>query len=119
MAETTDCAIIGGGPAGLVAALYLLRFRRTVLIADKGSSRAALIPRSHNYPGFPDGVTPNSKRPPWPFAKAQSVRQARSFSAVDFLNSSVRDSPAAIRACNALLSTILLRGKQRLDHERG
>lgn len=57
MAETTDCAIIGGGPAGLVAALYLLRFRRTVLIADKGSSRAALIPRSHNYPGFPDGVT--------------------------------------------------------------
>jgi len=57
MAETIDCAIIGGGPAGLVAALYLLRFRRTVLLADKGSSRAALIPRSHNYPGFPDGVT--------------------------------------------------------------
>jgi thioredoxin reductase (NADPH) len=57
MAETIDCAVIGGGPAGLVAALYLLRFRRTVLIADKGSSRAALIPRSHNYPGFPDGIT--------------------------------------------------------------
>ena len=57
MTETIDCAIIGGGPAGLVAALYLLRFRRSVLIADKGSSRAALIPRSHNYPGFPDGVS--------------------------------------------------------------
>ncbi|MFD3264367.1 NAD(P)/FAD-dependent oxidoreductase [Phenylobacterium ferrooxidans] len=57
MGETVDCAIIGGGPAGLVAALYLVRFRRTVLIADKGSGRAALIPRSHNYPGFPDGVT--------------------------------------------------------------
>lgn len=48
MTEMIDCAIIAGGPAGLVAALYLLRFRRTVLIADKGSSRAALIPRSHN-----------------------------------------------------------------------
>ena len=59
MTERVDCAIIGGGPAGLVAALYLLRFRRSVLIADKGPSRAALIPRSHNYPGFPDGVHGN------------------------------------------------------------
>jgi len=30
-------------------------------------------------------------------AKPQSVRQARSFSAVDFLNSTVSDSPAAAR----------------------
>lgn len=52
-----DCVIIGGGPAGLVGALYLLRFRRSVLIANKGASRAALIPRSHNYPGFPDGIS--------------------------------------------------------------
>ncbi len=57
MDETIDCAVVGGGPAGLAAALYLLRFRRTVAIADKGSGRAALIPRSHNYPGFPDGIT--------------------------------------------------------------
>lgn len=57
MGKTVDCAIIGGGPAGLVGALYLLRFRRSVMIADKGASRAALIPRSHNYPGFPDGVS--------------------------------------------------------------
>lgn len=57
MTDSFDCAIIGGGPAGLVAALYLSRFRRSVLIADKGSSRAALIPLSHNYPGFPEGVS--------------------------------------------------------------
>ena len=56
MPESVDCAVIGAGPAGLVGALYLLRFRRSVLIADKGDSRAALIPRSHNYPGFPRGV---------------------------------------------------------------
>ena len=56
MTERLDCAIIGSGPAGLVAALYLLRFRRSVLLADKGHSRVTLIPRSHNYPGFPDGV---------------------------------------------------------------
>ena len=52
-----DCAIIGGGPAGLVAAIYLLRFRRSVLISDAGEARTLMISRSHNYPGFPDGIS--------------------------------------------------------------
>jgi thioredoxin reductase (NADPH) len=52
-----DCLIVGGGPAGLTAALYLARFRRDVLVIDDGKSRAALIPESHNYPGFTDGVS--------------------------------------------------------------
>lgn len=52
-----DCAVIGGGPAGLAAALYLVRFRRSVLLLDEGRSRAALIPGSHNYPGFEHGVS--------------------------------------------------------------
>jgi thioredoxin reductase (NADPH) len=47
-----DTLIIGGGPAGLTAALYLARFRRNVLVIDGGKSRAALIPMSHNHPGF-------------------------------------------------------------------
>lgn len=47
-----DCLIIGGGPAGLTAAIYLARYRRNILIVDAGESRAALIPESHNYPGF-------------------------------------------------------------------
>jgi len=47
-----DCLIIGGGPAGLTAAVYLARYRRDVLVVDAGGSRAALIPESHNYPGF-------------------------------------------------------------------
>lgn len=51
-----DCLILGAGPAGLAAALYLRRFRRTVLVADAGHSRAALIPRSHNVPGFAGGI---------------------------------------------------------------
>jgi thioredoxin reductase (NADPH) len=52
-----DCLIIGGGPAGLTAAIYLARFRRKVLVVDGGASRAALIPTSHNYPGFAAGVS--------------------------------------------------------------
>jgi thioredoxin reductase (NADPH) len=52
-----DCLIIGGGPAGLTAAIYLARFRRSVLVIDAGESRARLIPKSHNYPGFPEGIS--------------------------------------------------------------
>jgi thioredoxin reductase (NADPH) len=47
-----DCLIIGGGPAGLAAAVYLARYRRTLRVVDSGKSRARLIPTSHNYPGF-------------------------------------------------------------------
>jgi thioredoxin reductase (NADPH) len=52
-----DCLIIGGGPAGLTAAVYLARFHRSCLVVDQGQSRAALIPRSRNYPGFPPGIS--------------------------------------------------------------
>ena len=47
-----DCLIIGGGPAGLTAATYLARYRRTARVIDSGESRAIQIPLSHNYPGF-------------------------------------------------------------------
>lgn len=51
-----EVLVIGGGPGGLTAAIYLRRFRRDVIVADKGHSRLSLIPVSHNYPGFPGGV---------------------------------------------------------------
>ena len=51
-----DTLIIGGGPAGLTAAVYLRRFRREVKVIDKGNSRLGLIPVTHNFPGFPDGI---------------------------------------------------------------
>ena len=53
---TYDCVVVGAGPAGLTAAIYLARFRRKVLVIDGGGSRAAWIPKSHNHPGFPDGI---------------------------------------------------------------
>ncbi len=51
-----DCVVIGGGPAGLTAAIYLGRFRRQVLVIDAGQSHTSWIPLSRNLPGFPDGV---------------------------------------------------------------
>src|SRR5215217_7456151 len=55
-APSLDCLIVGGGPGGLTAAIYLARFRRRFLLVDAGQSRASRIPRSHNHPAFPDGV---------------------------------------------------------------
>jgi len=54
--DILDCLIIGGGPAGLTAAIYLARFRRRFLLVDAGNSRAARIPISRNHAGFPEGV---------------------------------------------------------------
>jgi thioredoxin reductase (NADPH) len=54
--DRLDCLVIGGGPAGLTAALYLARFNRSFLLVDSGSSRAAWIPQSHNFPLFSQGL---------------------------------------------------------------
>ncbi len=51
-----DCLVVGAGPAGLSAAIYLARFRRDAWVLDGGPGRASLIPLSHNHPGFPDGI---------------------------------------------------------------
>jgi thioredoxin reductase (NADPH) len=51
-----DCLVIGGGPAGLTAAIYLARFHLDILVVDGGKSRASWIPCSRNVSGFPDGI---------------------------------------------------------------
>ena len=51
-----DCLVIGGGPAGLTAAIYLGRFGRRFLVVDAGEPRAAWIPVSHNIPFFGEGI---------------------------------------------------------------
>lgn len=54
--EILDCVVVGGGPAGLIAGLYLRRFHRDVRVIDAGASRARRISHSYNVAGFPDGV---------------------------------------------------------------
>jgi len=55
--RTLDCLVIGAGPAGLTAAIYLARYRRDFLVVDGGASRAELIPSTHNFPAWPQGVS--------------------------------------------------------------
>ncbi|HDZ82844.1 MAG TPA: NAD(P)/FAD-dependent oxidoreductase [Roseobacter sp.] len=52
-----DCIVVGGGPAGLTAALYLARFLRSVTVFDAQEGRARMIPKTHNMGPFPDGIS--------------------------------------------------------------
>lgn len=55
--KVQDCIIIGGGPAGLTAAIYLARFHLSVTVFDDHQSRTALIPLTRNHAGFPKGIS--------------------------------------------------------------
>ncbi len=49
--------IIGGGPAGLTAAIYLARSLRSVVVFDSpAAGRAEWAQTNHNYFGFPNGI---------------------------------------------------------------
>ncbi|MFY0760898.1 NAD(P)/FAD-dependent oxidoreductase [Metabacillus dongyingensis] len=56
-----DCAIIGGGPAGLNAALVLGRARRSVILFDNDQPRNAVTHESHGFITR-DGVSPREFR---------------------------------------------------------
>jgi thioredoxin reductase (NADPH) len=54
---TYDAIIVGAGPAGLSAAIYLGRYLRPTLVLDRGKVDSPwLLPTAHNFFGFPAGI---------------------------------------------------------------
>jgi thioredoxin reductase (NADPH) len=56
--QTYDIIIIGGGPAGLSAAIYTSRDRMATLLIEKGLTGGMIneAEKVDNYPGFPEGI---------------------------------------------------------------
>ena len=57
-----DCIIVGGGIAGLQAAIQLGRYRRKTLVIDRGDGRSTLCRNYHNVLGYPEGVSGETLR---------------------------------------------------------
>lgn len=52
-----DCLIIGGGIAGLQAAIQLGRYRHAILVIDSNAGRSNICRAYHNIIGWPSGIS--------------------------------------------------------------
>ena len=57
--EHIEIAIVGGGPAGLAAALYASRGRAKTVVFERGIPGGQIVTTDwvENYPGFPKGIS--------------------------------------------------------------
>jgi len=55
--DAYDVAVVGGGPAGLTAALYATRLGHDTVIVNRGGGRAAMMQETHNVIGITEDVS--------------------------------------------------------------
>lgn len=57
-ATVYDTVVIGAGPSGMTAAIYLSRARRSTLVLERqmAGGQMAVTELIENYPGFPEGI---------------------------------------------------------------
>lgn len=82
--RTREVIIVGGGLAGLSAAIYLGRARRDTLVIDAGKSMARWEPQVQNYLGFPDGIAGTE-------LVARGHEQARAYG-VEFAHDEIKEA---------------------------
>ncbi len=100
-----DVIIVGGGPAGLSAALILGRCRRRVLLIDAGHPRNAVTPRMHGFLGR-DGRAPGDLRD-------EGRRELAGYDTVEIWDGRAVD---AVRAPNGF--RVVMEDQRRADARR-
>jgi thioredoxin reductase (NADPH) len=92
--ETREVIVIGGGIAGLSAAIYLGRAQRDTLVIDSGHSMAKWEPSVENYLGFPKGVDGEDLLK---YGRKQAERHEVEFAEDEVVDLSARDSIFVLR----------------------
>jgi len=114
-----DCIIIGAGPAGLTAAIYLARFRLDIRLFDSGDSRAAWIPRTNNHAGYPEGIPGRDLLALMQEQAARfgAVREEAEVTAIEVIDGgfAVRAGERTARARSVLLATGVVNNRPRMD----
>lgn len=83
MSEVYDVVVVGGGPAGLAAALWLGRYRRRTAVIDGAEGRNRYASESHGYLGS-DGRAPEELR-------AAALADVERYDTVRFVSGSVNN----------------------------
>jgi thioredoxin reductase (NADPH) len=94
-----EVIVIGGGIAGLSAAIYLGRAQRDTLVIDSGHSMAVWEPLVKNYLGFPNGVGGEEL--------LKNGREQAKRHEVDFVNDEIKSAKAQKQG-------FVLRGKKKV-----
>lgn len=55
--KQADCIIIGGGIAGIQAAIQLGRYKHNIIVIDSSQGRSSIAKAYHNILGWPEGVS--------------------------------------------------------------
>ncbi|WP_028400562.1 NAD(P)/FAD-dependent oxidoreductase [Ectobacillus panaciterrae] len=95
-----DCLIIGGGIAGLQAAIQLGRYKHSVLILDCNEGRSVLCRSYHNMLGWPDGISGE-------YLRSSGKKQAQTYGVVF-----VEDFATGIERCG---SGMLIKTKKQAE----
>ncbi|QHW31084.1 NAD(P)/FAD-dependent oxidoreductase [Paenibacillus rhizovicinus] len=95
---TYDCAIIGGGPAGLNAALVLGRARKSVAVIDEGRPRNGVTRETHGFLTR-DGISPSEFR-------RIAQEEIKAYPSVDF----AADTVASIAGTDGQFQITTVRG---------
>jgi len=110
--DVYDVAIVGGGPAGLTAAIYTARERLRTLVLEKAlpGGQAALTGQIENYPGFPDPVAGGELMDRVHRQAQRFGAEIRTFEEVTALRPqgellAVEAGDEAYRACSVILAT--------------
>ena len=93
-----DVIIIGGGPAGLTAGIYIGRSKINVMVIEKeGLGSLLMAHKIDNYPGFPDGISGKD-------LYALMKKQAEKFG-VEFLNGTLLGFDVYTDSINKIVKT--------------